>query len=59
MYNVKREPTYKEYLRNCSIYDATEVESFKVKEVELPKNSNEDLCCMNFKSGHKCIFGNK
>jgi len=44
MYNREREMTYKEYLRDCSIYDQTELSTYKMKEVELPQNLKEELC---------------
>ena len=59
MYTRKREITYKEYLRDWSIYDPEDLKNYASKEVELPKNSCEELCCMNFKKDHKCIFGSK
>lgn len=57
--NKKRDMTYKEYLRDCSIYDPSDLASYKTKDVELPKFANEELCCMHFKKDHKCIFGSK
>ena len=59
MYMRKREITYKEYLRDWSIYDPGDLEKYTCKEVELPKFMDEELCWMNFKKDHKCIFGSK
>lgn len=50
---------YKEYLRDCSVYDPEDLSHLKTKEVQLPDYTNEELCCMNFKKDHKCIFGSK
>jgi Leucine-rich repeat (LRR) protein len=59
MFQQKKEMSYKEYLRQCGIYDPLELANLVEKAVELPTYSNEELCCMNFKKGHKWIFGTK
>mmetsp|Transcript_3722 Transcript_3722/g.3652 ORF Transcript_3722/g.3652 Transcript_3722/m.3652 type:complete len:111 (-) Transcript_3722:1408-1740(-) len=51
-----RQSTYKEYLRECSIYqefkDISNLKPFQL-EVKRPK---AQLCNLNFLQGHECIF---